>query len=377
MKTAYNLILVVTSLISCTSSKNIKNSSLDKLNPNESTNLNDHKELTERYQTLIPVQGSIIMGYTIDGYIPSEGQLENISHLAISFLRPVNSIGDVSLTPGWEDLDSVISFAQEHNVKTIISFGGGGFKITSELMGVLEHRKNLINNILNFIEKYNLDGFDCDWEPSWDNNRNEMEIVNNTINNYYFIFIKEFRKALDSKFGKGSKSFSAAVLNKNLIWYSQNKQVAHFPQNGWWNYLDWIALMNYDNELGSLHATFNSVFGLDGSLSHWTNFGIPKNKIIIGIPFYARAGWGNEWLFYKDIIDIYPTINDTIDFISYEKNNIGMKDYGFNGVSTVTRKVNKIKKLNLAGVMIWQLAGDLPVDNKKSLLKAINNELHQ
>jgi len=28
-------------------------------------------------------------------------------------------------------------------------------------------------------------------------------------------------------------------------------------------------------------------------------------------------------------------------------------------------------------VMIWQLAGDLPVDNKKSLLKAINNELHQ
>ena len=211
MKTAYNLILVVTSLISCTSSKNIKNSSLDKLNPNESTNLNDHKELTERYQTLIPVQGSIIMGYTIDGYIPSERQLENISHLAISFLRPVNSIGDVSLTPGWEDLDSVISFAQEHNVKTIISFGGGEFKITSELMGVLEHRKNLINNILNFIEKYNLDGFDCDWEPSWDNNRNEMEIVNNTINNYYFIFIKEFRKALDSKFGKGSKSFSAAV----------------------------------------------------------------------------------------------------------------------------------------------------------------------
>jgi GH18 family chitinase len=119
------------------------------------------------------------------------------------------------------------------------------------------------------------------------------------------------------------------------------------------------------------------VFGLDGSLSHWTNFGIPKNKIIIGIPFYARAGWGNEWLFYKDIIDIIPTINDTVDFISYEKNNIGMKDYGFNGVSTVTRKVNKIKKLNLAGVMIWQLAGDLPVDNKKSLLKAINNELHQ
>ena len=317
------------------------------------------------------------MGYTIDGYIPSEGQLKNISHLAISFLRPVNSIGDVSLTSGWENLDSVISIAQKHNVKTLISFGGGEFKITSELMEVSEHRKNLINNILNFIEKYSLDGFDCDWEPSWDNNRNKMEIVNNTINNYYFIFIKEFRKALDVKFGKGSKSFSAAVLNKNLIWYSQDKQIAHFPKNGWWNYLDWISLMNYDNELGSLHSTFNSVFGSNGSVSHWTNFGIPKNKIITGIPFYARAGWGNEWLFYKDVIDIYPTINDTVDFISYEKNNIEMKDYGFNGVSTVTRKVKEVKKLNLAGVMMWQLGGDLPVDNKKSLLRAISNELRQ
>ncbi len=377
MKASYNLILIIISLISCSSFKKIKYPILEKLNPNHSINLNDSTGLVEKYQTSIPVQGSIIMGYIIDGYIPSENQLKNISHLAISFLRPINSNGDIGLTSGWENINSIVSLAQKHNVKTLISFGGGEFTITSELMGVNEHRKNLINNILNFIEKYNLDGFDCDWEPSWNNNKNEMEIVNNTINNYYYIFIKEFRKALDVKFGEGSKSFSAAVLNKNLIWYSQDKQVAHFPQNGWWNYLDWISLMNYDNELGSLHATFDSVFGSSGSVSHWTNFGIPKNKIVTGIPFYARAGWGNEWLFYKDIVAFYPSINDTVDFISYGKNNLEMKNYGFNGISTVTQKAREIKKLNLAGVMMWQLDGDLPIKNKKSLLRAISNELRQ
>ena len=32
------------------------------------------------------------------------------------------------------------------------------------------------------------------------------------------------------------------------------------------------------------------------------------------------------------------------------------------------------KKLNLPGIMFWQLAGDLPVDHEKSLLKAMSAE---
>jgi GH18 family chitinase len=259
----------------------------------------------------------------------------------------------------------------------VLSFGGGEFKITSELMGVDKNRKNLINNIINFIDKYNLDGFDCDWEPTWEDDKLEMELTNNTINDYYLIFIKEFRQNLDARFGKGSKSFSAAVLNKNSVWYSEDKQIAHFPKNAWWNHLDWVSLMNYDNALGESHATFNSVFGPNGSIAHWKNFGVPVEKIVIGIPFYARADWGDEWIFYKDIMNIKSIINDSIDFISYSKDNSKVKDYGFNGVLTVSKKAREAKKLNLAGVMMWQLAGDLPVEHKKSLLKNISDEMNQ
>ena len=48
---------------------------------------------------------------------------------------------------------------------------------------------------------------------------------------------------------------------------------------------------------------------------------VPKTKIITGVPYYARAGWGDEWLLYKDVIKMYPTIADTLDFIIYNKNN--------------------------------------------------------
>ena len=213
--------------------------------------------------------------------------------------------------------------------------------------------------------------------PSWVEDKVEIEAINNAITHYYITFIKEFREALDAEFGKGKKIFTAAILNGNSIWYSARKQISHFPKNGWWNYLDWVALMNYDNDLGSKHATFESVFGVKGSVVYWTKFGIPQAKIITGVPFYARAGWGAEWLSYKNIVEMNPSIADTVDFIIYNKNNSGEKEYGFNGISIVIQKVAEGKKLNLPGIMFWQLAGDLPIDHEKSLLKAMSIEFNK
>ena len=326
------------------------------------------------YQTNPIDPSSVMMGYLIEGYKPTTDQFKKMTHVSISFLRAANSDGDIKMINGWENIDEVIAAAHSNNVKVLISFGGGEFKVTSELMGVKENRQNLIRNIIDFMIKHNLDGFDCDWEPSWINDKAEMEAINNAITNYYIVFIKEFREALDIEFGKGNKLFTAAILNANNIWYSDEKQIAHFPQNGWWNYLDWVSLMNYDNDVGEKHATFESVFGVNGSVAYWTTFGIPHKKIVTGIPFYARAGWGSEWLFYKQVIEMNPTISDTLNFIIHNKNDSGDKVYGFNGTKVAVQKVAKGKNLNLAGIMFWQLAGDVPSFHKKSLLKAMHEE---
>ena len=239
------------------------------------------------YQTNPIEPNSIIMGYLIDGYLPTDDQFKKMTHIGISFLRATNINGDITMTSGWENIDEVIASAQKNNVKAIISFDGGGYKVTSELMGIEANRKNLIKNIINFMGKHNLDGFDCDWEPSWLENKTVMESVNNAITHHYIKFIRDLRNAIDSEFGKGNKSFSAAIMNGNSIWYSEQKQIAHFSQNGWWHYLDWVALMNYDNDLGAKHSTFESVYGPNGSVEYWSKFGVPLSKIVTGVPFYA------------------------------------------------------------------------------------------
>ena len=49
------------------------------------------------------------VGYVIDGYKPTKAQFEQMTHIAISFLRPYNSSGKVVMTPGWENLDEVVA----------------------------------------------------------------------------------------------------------------------------------------------------------------------------------------------------------------------------------------------------------------------------
>ena len=375
----YSLIIIMNSIACVHYSEFKKNIAVENSKSNSITTIEiPSKFIATRsdYQTKPVPPNSVIMGYLMEGQMPTEAQFKKMTHVGISFLQATNNRGEISMTTGWENLNKVVASAHANDVKALISFGGGGFKVTSELMGVKDNRHNLIRNIIKFIRDNDLDGFDCDWEPSWINNKSKMEKINNAITNYYIMFIKEFREALDKEFGKGNKIFTAAILNANSIWYSSKKQIAHFPQNGWWHYLDWVSLMNYDNDLGSKHATFESVFGPEGSVIYWTSFGIPRSKIVIGIPFYARAGWGEEFLTYEDIISMNPSIPDTLDFVLHSKSRLGSKkEYGFNGVSTVVRKVKEGKKLNLTGVMFWRLAGDVPVDHEKSLLRAMSREL--
>lgn len=323
------------------------------------------------YQTSAIAPHSILMGYLIEGYTPSDAQFKKMTHVAFSFLRASDEAGNITMTEGWENLDQVVAAAHKNGVKAIISFGGGEFKVTKKLMGNEANRKNLIKNIVLFMKEHHFDGFDSDWEPSWIDDKTEMEAVNNAITHHFLDFMRDMRAALDSEFGKGAKSFSAAVLNQNNIYYSEEKQIAHFPQNGWWQYLDWVALMNYDNDLGAKHATLESVFGPEGSVAYWSGFGVPKGKLVVGVPFYARAGWGDEWLFYKDIVEMNASLSDSIDFIHYDKGT-GAKDYGYNGVMTVKAKVKAMKEHNLPGIMFWQLAGDVDVNSEKSLLKALS-----
>ena len=59
------------------------------------------------YQTEPVPANSILMGYLIDGYKPTDAQFKEMTHIAISFLRAADSTGEITMTNGWSNIDEI------------------------------------------------------------------------------------------------------------------------------------------------------------------------------------------------------------------------------------------------------------------------------
>jgi hypothetical protein len=110
----------------------------------------------------------------------------------------------------------------------------------------------------------------------------------------------------------------------------------------------------------------------------WTNFHLPANKLVIGMPAFGlryntlnavgnNDSWGSyDYMTYKDIIAADPT-NAT-----KEKAAIAQGVY-FNGIPLVTQKATYIKANGLKGAYLW--AADYDATGTNSLMAAIYNTL--
>lgn len=311
--------------------------------------------------------------------MPTEAQIAKCTHLSLAFIHPQGHEGNITTGFRSKDLDSVVTMSHRHGVKVSLAFGGGGVTIDSTLMGVPEHRAKLITNLLNFIEEYNLDGFDNDWEPTFINDEALMWKTNNDLKRYYNAFTEDFRDSLDARFGVGKKIFSAAIMPLNWTSYENSPykdDCAHFP-HGFWNYLDYVILMAYDNDIGAAHSTFEFVFdeGERNTIHHWHTFGIPIEKMVLGLPIYGRAGWSGTrpGLDYNEILAEFPHIDSTVDVVTMDAGD-GAHPYGFNGQATIIKKQAEAKRRGLMGVLLCFLHGDMPLDHPRSLLAVLQPE---
>ena len=128
---------------------------------------------------------------------------------------------------------------------------------------------------------------------------------------------------------------------------------------------DFLNVMAYD-ATGSWSNTpgqHSSMSYAQTSLNFWTNKGLSKSKITLGLPFYGY-GWngdsGNKA--YSAIMAKYSSAwnSDVIGNIIY-----------YNGVATIKSKTTYAKNNGYGGVMIWELSND--VTGQYSLLAAINS----
>ena len=95
-------------------------------------------------------------------------------------------------------------------------------------------------------------------------------------------------------------------------------------------------------------------------------YGIPKNKLVMGVPFYGSTG--SLIAAYCDFVnDGLATTNE--DTYTYKGNT-----YTFNSIETIRKKARYVCEEDYAGIMSWDLATDIDITNNKSLLKVIKEE---
>jgi len=178
---------------------------------------------------------------------------------------------------------------QNPNLITMAAIGGWneGSERYSDMAKTPESRKKFIISVVNFLERFDFDGFDLDWEyPA-----NRGGVPEDKAN--FASLLKEMR----SEFDKHAYLLSAAVSAGEAT----IRTAYDVPALA--NYLDFINVMAYDfhgawdMKTGHHSPMYKSpldppqfdTFNVNHSIHFWISEGAPREKLILGIGSYGRG----------------------------------------------------------------------------------------
>lgn len=99
--------------------------------------------------------------------------------------------------------------------------------------------------------------------------------------------------------------------------------------------------------------------------------GIPKEKLVMGVPFYGVESNGNKGTeAYHTFVTKDLITDSSQNYVTYNS-----KTYVFDGQDAIKQKTHYIRDNHLYGIMFWDIATDVDFTHEKSLLKAVVEEL--
>ena len=272
---------------------------------------------------------------------------DQVTYINLWFLNP-DSLGNYNRN--LSDLSDFVEKAHDHNVKVLFSIGGGGNYPHYEHLLTDQYRSTLITSLVDEVLEYNIDGVDVDLEGS-------------AIDENYEPFVVQ----LGNELRKHGKIITSAIA----IYYKDQLTNRALDQ------YDFMNIMVYDrtgpwrpDEPGP-HSTYQNA--VDDLRYFKSERNIPKEKIVLGVPFYGYAfstidGNPPKSMNYDEITATYPG-SEWMD----EWEMPGGYTLYYNGIPTIIKKT-VLAKEEASGIMIWQLLGD--AENEKSLLKTINEVVY-
>ena len=180
-------------------------------------------------------------GFKSVGYMPSWAgnvttiQYNKLTHINYSFVLP-NANGSLQPVDQPGKLQQLVSLGHANNVKVLIAVGGwnnGNDSAFESLAANSGTRTTFVNNLVNFVNQYGLDGVDIDWE---------YPDPGASANNFTLL-MQQLSTAMHSR----GKLLTAAVVSGGYT--AEGVQPVVF------GYVDFLNIMLYDG--GTPHANYD------------------------------------------------------------------------------------------------------------------------
>ena len=296
-----------------------------------------------------------VFGYVAvrNGYDGASGfshiKWDCITHLLAAFVW-VKEDGSLDTSAMDPKIEEIRTAAARNGVKVLVSFlssNGEGFGKAIQTESL---RETLAENMVNYVKEHGLDGIDIDYE--------EYDNLTANVPNLLDLFSR-IRDKMDD-----GMLLTCAIVPGTFVNYGRE----------WHTYFDYVNVMIYDNfsegdkeTVPQQHSSYEwYVQAIDNII---TRYGVPKSKVIPGLPFY-----GYTWdsipgvddalaISYNSIISHFSDVPDITEIDHY-------RNTYYNGKATIRSKCQYAMDRNLGGVMIWQLFQDA-ADEEDKLINVV------
>lgn len=284
--------------------------------------------------TITPPQDTFrIIAYVTDGYpVMKLLPYSQLTHINYAFVIPNADGSLIPIANGWK-LKELVQYAHENDVKVLVSVGGWGWDAEFEALAAdATSRTRFVDALDEFAQEYALDGIDIDWEYPGPDTASAQNFVT-------------LMTELKDRFQPQDILLTTAVVALGRTGEDILPEIFEL--------VDFMNIMAYDGD-GQNHSSYEYAVQ---ALDFWSERGLPKEKMVLGVPFYGRPEAA-----YRKLVENNPgaAYTDSTDYL-------GAKVY-YNGITTMRAKTHLALQRG-SGIMIWELSHD--TTDASSLLNAI------
>ncbi len=291
------------------------------------------------------------------------------------------------------------------HVRTLISVGGWTWSSQfPEVASTDSTRARFASSCVDFVTDYSFDGVDIDWEyPGPEDRRN------------FTLLLAELRRQLDSLEIAEGREYLLTIAAP-----AGPGRIANIEVDSIGAYLDWANIMSYDyhgpwggsgDSLTNFNAAlypsaanplgepFRSYFNQSATVDTLLALGLPRDQIVLGLPFYGRGyasvegGISGLYSEYAGPPSFGTWENGVFDFDDLHASYIGIAGYerfwsedafvpwlynsstgimiSYDDTMSIGEKARYIMAENLAGAMFWEFT----CDEDEMLLDKLNDVL--